>query len=602
MGHFPSQKNNHNIFKPDLPSLKGNFEEISVLDRTSKFRNNPVERPIQPIEMERIKMMYEMFNQQKNAWPQENARGFPPGFARPIPNSPGFMNHPEIYQNRHQYQGFTPANQMKWMSHDNQNIFRNQNIPFQPKIKKGFDREMKDDSGLENSEMGTRVSELERMIDMIEKANTELSSLICQSNSDFMNFKKKVSMCSARVQDIKKDEQKRITRSAEMNRERQQIRLLKSKLEGLTKKTISQLNSVFLDENGSINCSKTQELTSINLKNYSYSKKGKNDEYYSGKILELKEKISGLTRKHKKEIEKLNKRYKKSNENMEKEFRSLYNEINKKNKILIEKTKKLEKEKFENIERIQKLLDVKKKKEVMIEYLSKTLLLSKTEIEGLGQKAEQITEENDHQVNHLSKQNENLEAELNECRKNENKFKTDIEKLQKTNKKLETQFKESVEEAQKVKETLKMKEIIIETKIGEIENLNKIVCEIRQNSKKGDESNLEIKRLEKENSKQKHKIQELEKKTKKLKKKTIKQDELIDEYEKELIEKNNMVLDLNNEIEENKNNSEEKEKCHKLIKENEGLKKCLSEMEEAISESINVRNNKRNKTKIKKKT
>ena len=108
-----------------------------------------------------------------------------------------------------------------------------------------------DNPSLENSELGTRISELEKMIEMIEKANTELSSLMASQTSGVLQFQKDVSMCSAMDFNMNKKNggkspKGRITRSAGVFKEHKRIELLKSRLESISKKATSQITSSIL--------------------------------------------------------------------------------------------------------------------------------------------------------------------------------------------------------------------------------------------------------------------------------------------------------------------------------------------------------------------
>ena len=59
--------------------------------------------------------------------------------------------------------------------------------------------ETKDDMPMPNSDLSSPVSELEKIIEMIEKADTQLSSLIGANGSFITNFKQKVSMMSDQI-------------------------------------------------------------------------------------------------------------------------------------------------------------------------------------------------------------------------------------------------------------------------------------------------------------------------------------------------------------------------------------------------------------------
>lgn len=112
-------------------------------------------------------------------------------------------------------------------------------------------QEILDNPSLENSELGTRISELEKMIEMIEKANTEISSLMASHVSGNFKFQKDVSMCSAldpymNKKSGSKNQKERITRSAGVFKNHKRIELLKSRLEGLSKKATSQFTSSIL--------------------------------------------------------------------------------------------------------------------------------------------------------------------------------------------------------------------------------------------------------------------------------------------------------------------------------------------------------------------
>jgi hypothetical protein len=556
-----------NIFKED--SRQETYQSpLKVLDRRSNNKNRPIERPLQSEEFERMQMMFHMFqqNQQMGAW-----------------QMPRMNPWNQQNSNMMQRQGGHQANfmQMKNMYMNNpRNMFAE--MRGADAKSKNTEQEIMDDEGVENSEMNTRVSELEKMIDMIEKANTQLSSLVYQSNSDLMNFgkKKKKSMCSAQQTTSSKKEINRISKSADVGINEKKIKLLKSRLDSLTRKTITNLNSVLLEPKN-----KQIEL-SIDQSNYSYTSKNQIEKKYGLKMKELKKKIENLSLSRKVEMEKIKENYQKNCKNMEKDFRELYNNVIQKKKLLNRKVDELEKEKYENLEKIKKLLETKKKKEMMITYLSKTLLLSKNEIEGLEKK----TEENEMNEEQL-KQDQEL---LKKVEKENLDWKEKYEKLETKKNDLDEELQniksELIQEKGRVEETrhlMKIKEMMLQNNLEEIGKLKESLRQLKEQSGQEGDFEKENRKLERENKKLKIEIQDLEKKTEKYKKKTMNQNELIDEYEKELLKKNEMVFSLDSDL--NKVKLENEEKIIELEKEIERLTKCLNEMEEVIAESVDVR-------------
>lgn len=577
---------------PPAPALPGNpFKEgfqpnfaqkgLKVIDRTSKFGAAPVERPMQAGEFERMKMMFEMYQRPPVApwhFSQQAWRGAPKSPYGPGPGvGPGFAMP--------QTQNFFAGNRDP----------RGHMAPFGGEGARTFG----DDAGIENSEAETRVSELERMIDMIEKANTQISSLISQSHLDILTFQKKVSMCSATDGSARRGGgRERITRSADPTANVRRIQELKTKFEALTKKTISRLNEVLPDEGSA--------LESANQAGYLYAR-GRGDR--AEQLLELQRKLDELQRKRRAQLEEVRKGYQEKCEHMERDFRALFEKVGAKKKELARRVRDLERERAENVLRIKGLLEAKKQKEVMLAHISKTLLLSKKEVEGIGERAQQKEDEEAKRANRereekqrLERRIADLEREKQEAREQAEAAQTEAsheqervtaaleaararaEGAEKERAALERKVAESLEEAARRREELKAKQIVLEDRAQEAEALRRELRAAQEESRT--EAEKETRRLERENTRLKGRTAELEKKTEKLRKKNARQDDLIEEYEAELSGKNEMVLGLNHQLDEAKREAARSSEA--LREEAAALRKCLAEMEDAVAESVNV--------------
>lgn len=565
-----------NVFTDQInPNFPGGA--LKVLDRSSKFGTKPVQRPMQPNQYQQVQAMFDMHRRKspQPPWPGHQPfmgmgmgmgpqMGFAPPmdplFAAPFPNSRAEMGrHHNYFMGNRVGRGFGGGGPGTGHSGASQ---------------KGI----QDDAGIENSEMDTRVSELEKMIDMIEKANTQISSLISQSQLE-MSFGKKVSMCSANPNTAKQKQKQatRITRSADLSANARKIQALKKRFETLTKKTMNQLNEVVPGEKGS------------SLENQAHA----GYSYVSGQSAQnlrqmekLQKKVDELSQKRTRDMDKLKQKYLDNCDNMEKDFRGLFTKMSSRNKELEKRLGELEKQREEGLARIRALIQAKKQKEVMIEQISGTLLLSKKEVEGIGQKAKAVSQEcedrrkkAEREKEELAQETEKLRQEVADTRDKMMAQKTRADQLQK-------KLEDTVQQMEEVRVQLKAKEAVLQDRVSQEERLKEEIQRHKERAGQSGQFEKEARRLERDNAKLRAKVSDVEKRTEKLRKKNQRQDELIDEYEKELTGKNEAVLGLNHELEETRREATQtRDRLGQQVRE---LRQCVAEMEQAVAESVHV--------------
>lgn len=547
---------------------------LKVLDRTTKYGANPVQRPMQPGQFEQMKAMLDMHQQR----PPMSPWGYPQG--------PWGTGPPMNYMPQMDHMYGKPFQNPPFESARNQNYFMGNRMPRVGGGGQSANRQtrdqpkgIQDDAGIENSEMNTQVSELERMIDLIEKANTQISSLISQSQIGTLDFKKKVSMCSANPDTSrqKQNSTTRITRSVDLGANARKIKELKIRFETLTRKTISQLNVVVPG-----GMSETLETQAHASYNYTSGKKVED----LRKMEKLQGKLDELSRKRTRDLDRLRSQYKANCANLESDFRALFAKMSDKKKELEQRVTRLKREKDEGLTRIQAMIEATKQKEIQMVQIRRTLLLSKKEVEGIGQRAQEMGRDSEDRCRRAEEDKERLEQEVESLRAELVGAQAQVSAERERADELEKRLHEKDQQVETVRVQLKAKEAVLQDRIREEERLKSELSREQARGEQSSQFEKDVRRLERDNGKLRSKAQDAAKKAEKLRKKNQRQDELIDEYEKELTQKNEKVLGLTHELEEVRREAAQTQ--DKLNRQVEELHGCVAEMEQAVAQSVDV--------------